>query len=63
MFFGDYYWEAHQAYREAWGPVNKRFWIDAAETERRRRALDEVYTAIGVTERGRKAAILSAAAA
>ncbi|MGV9884476.1 hypothetical protein [Streptomyces sp. NPDC003006] len=53
----------HQAYRAAWGPVNERFWIDADETERRRKVLDEVYAQIGVTERGRKAAILSAAAA
>jgi hypothetical protein len=53
----------HQCYRAAFGPVNERFWIDAAETERRRKILDEVYAQIGVTERGRKAAILSAAAA
>ncbi|MFF3277154.1 hypothetical protein ACFYWU_40490 [Streptomyces chrestomyceticus] len=53
----------HQAYRAAFGPVNERYWIDAEETERRRQALDEVYARIGVTERGRKAAILSAAAA
>ncbi|NWF30159.1 hypothetical protein HW130_28535 [Streptomyces sp. PKU-EA00015] len=53
----------HQAYRAAFGPVNDRFWIDEAETERRRKILDEVYAGIGVTERGRKAAILSAAAA
>ncbi|MFF1918181.1 hypothetical protein ACFVYE_43025 [Streptomyces sp. NPDC058239] len=53
----------HQRYRAAFGPVNDRFWIDAAETERRRQVLDEVYGRIGVTERGRKAAILSVAAA
>lgn len=42
--------------------MNERYWIDAEETERRRQMLDEVYAAIGVTDRGRKAAILSAAA-
>ncbi|MFJ2137086.1 hypothetical protein ACIP4W_41310 [Streptomyces sp. NPDC088846] len=53
-----------QAYRAAWGPVNERFWIDAPpETERRRKILDGVYAGIDVTERGRKAAILFAAAA
>ena len=50
-------------HRAAFGPVNERFWIDAAETERHRKVLDEVYAQIGVTERGRRAAILSAAAA
>ncbi|GAA2358979.1 hypothetical protein [Streptomyces cuspidosporus] len=53
----------HQCYRAAFGPVADRFWIDAEETERRRQVLDVVYAGIGVTERGRKAAILSAAAA
>lgn len=52
--FGDY---THRCYREAFGPVNERFWIGAAETERRRQALDEVYATIGVTERGRKVSI------
>ncbi|MEE6269126.1 hypothetical protein V2E29_26255 [Streptomyces diastatochromogenes] len=58
--FGDF---THQAYRAAWGPVNERYWIDAEETERRRRVLDEVYAGIGVTERGKKVAIVAAAAA
>jgi hypothetical protein len=49
-------------YRAAWRPVNERYWIDATETERRRQVLDEVYAKIGVTDRGKKAAILSAAA-
>ncbi|MGW6455587.1 hypothetical protein ACWF94_06600 [Streptomyces sp. NPDC055078] len=51
---GDY---THQVYREAFGPINERFWIGAAETERRRRVLDQVYAGIGVTERGKKVAI------
>ncbi|MDF2267268.1 hypothetical protein P2Q00_17775 [Streptomyces coacervatus] len=52
--FGDY---THRCYREAFGPVNERFWIGAAQTERRRQALDGVYATIGVTERGRKVSI------
>ncbi|MEH6374747.1 hypothetical protein V7793_10505 [Streptomyces sp. KLMMK] len=47
----------HQCYRAAFGRVNERFWIGAEETERRRRALDEVYASIGVSERGRKVSI------
>ncbi|MFE0256226.1 hypothetical protein [Streptomyces sp. NPDC059010] len=42
--------------------MNERYWIDADKSERRRQVLDEGYTATGVTDRGRKAAILSTAA-
>ncbi|MFF2654304.1 hypothetical protein [Streptomyces sp. NPDC058045] len=51
---GDY---THQAYRQAFGPVNERYWIPAAEAERRRRYLDGLYESIGVTDRGQKASI------
>lgn len=52
-----------QAYRLAFGPMNERFWIGVAETERRRQVLDKVYAGIGVTERGKKIAIDFGAAA
>ncbi|MEE6264327.1 hypothetical protein ACJ6WD_36610 [Streptomyces sp. VTCC 41912] len=58
--FGDF---THRAYRAAWGPVHERYWIDADTTECSRRVLDEVYAGIGITERGKKAAIVAAAAA
>ncbi|QDY79818.1 hypothetical protein [Streptomyces qinzhouensis] len=51
---GDY---THRCYREAFGPINDRFWIGSKETERRRKVLDGVYGVIGVTERGKKVAI------
>ncbi|MEU6400714.1 hypothetical protein ABZ867_27505 [Streptomyces cinnamoneus] len=53
----------HQCYRAAFGPVNERFWIDAPETERRRQVLDVLYAEIGITERGKKAAIAGLVAA
>ncbi|MFK0297467.1 hypothetical protein ACIQU6_44400 [Streptomyces sp. NPDC090442] len=52
--FGDY---THRAYRAAWGPVDERYWIDAAETERRRKILDQKYEPIGISDRGRRATI------
>lgn len=55
---GDY---THQVYKAAFGDVNPRFWIGAAETERRRKVLDNVYAVIGVTERGKKVSIPLAA--
>ncbi|WP_338932664.1 hypothetical protein WEB32_29815 [Streptomyces netropsis] len=57
---GDY---THQCYRQAFGPINERFWIGREETERRRKVLDKVYAGIGVTERGKKVAIQFGAAA
>ncbi|MFF8956900.1 hypothetical protein [Streptomyces sp. NPDC014894] len=51
---GDY---THQVYRSTFGPVHPRYWIGAAETERRRSVLDQVYAGIGVSERGKKVAI------
>ncbi|MEU5160436.1 hypothetical protein AB0G74_12605 [Streptomyces sp. NPDC020875] len=51
---GDY---THQSYRLAFGPVNDRYWIGAAETERRRRVLDGVFSRIGVTERAKRVSI------
>ncbi|MFE0041920.1 hypothetical protein [Streptomyces albireticuli] len=52
--YGDY---THQCYRQAFGPVNERFWIGREETERRRKVLDKVYAGIGITERGKRVAI------
>ena len=56
---GDY---THQAYEAAFGPVNERYWIPAAEAERRRQVLDGKYAAIGITDRGMTSAIDYAAA-
>jgi hypothetical protein len=56
---GDY---THQAYEAAFGPVNERYWIPAAEAERRRQVLDGKYAAIGITDRGMTSAIGYAAA-
>ncbi|MFJ9207475.1 hypothetical protein [Streptomyces sp. NPDC102264] len=53
---GDY---THQVYKAAFGDLNDRYWIGAAETERRRAVLDKVYAGIGVTDRGKKVAIFS----
>ncbi|MFD5328928.1 hypothetical protein [Streptomyces sp. NPDC127092] len=52
----------HQAYEAAFGPVDERYWIPAAETERRRRVLDRAYATIGITDRGMTSAIDYAAA-
>jgi hypothetical protein len=52
----------HQAYEAAFGPVNVRYWIPAAEAERRRQVLDGKYAAIGITDRGMTSAIDYAAA-
>ncbi|MFF8293607.1 hypothetical protein ACF068_30985 [Streptomyces sp. NPDC016309] len=57
---GDY---THQAYKAAFGPVNERYWIPAAEVERRRRFLDARYATIGITDRGMTSAIDYAASA
>jgi Ni/Co efflux regulator RcnB len=46
---GDY---THQAYRQTFGPVDSRYWIDEPEAERRRQVLDGKYASIGITERG-----------
>lgn len=51
---GDY---THQVHRAAFGPVPARYWIGAAETDRRRKILDGVFAAVGVTDRGKKVAI------
>lgn len=51
---GDY---THQAYEAAFGAVNERYWIPAAETERRRQVLDARYATIGITDRGMASAI------
>ncbi|MEU3050326.1 hypothetical protein ABZ705_28120 [Streptomyces sp. NPDC006984] len=56
---GDY---THQAYEAAFGPVNDRYWIPAAEAERRRQVLDGRYATIGITDRGMTSAIDYAAA-
>lgn len=56
---GDY---TQQAYEAAFGPVDERYWIGAAEAERRRRVLDERYESIGITERGMASEIAFAAA-
>jgi hypothetical protein len=56
---GDY---THQAYEAAFGPANERYWIPAAEAERRRQVLDGKYAAIGITDRGMTSAIDYAAA-
>ncbi|MGA5033357.1 hypothetical protein ACPB8P_22690 [Streptomyces cellulosae] len=56
---GDY---RQQAYEAAFGPVDERYWIGAAEAERRRRVLDERYESIGITERGMASEIAFAAA-
>ncbi|WP_405795495.1 hypothetical protein [Streptomyces sp. NBC_01506] len=53
---GDY---THQVYKAAFGDLNDRYWIGAAETERRRAVLDTVYAGIGVTDRGKRVAIFS----
>lgn len=53
----------HQAYEAAFGPVDERYWIPAAETERRRQVLDTAYAAIGITDRGMTSAIDHAAPA
>jgi hypothetical protein len=37
--------------------VNYRYWIDGAESERRRRILDEKYASIGITDRGMTSSI------
>ncbi len=52
----------HQAYEAAFGPVDERYWIPAAEAERRRQVLDGKYAAIGITDRGMTSAIDYAAA-
>lgn len=51
---GDY---THQAYELAFGPVDERYWIPAAEAERRRQVLDGIYAGIGITGRGTTSAI------
>ncbi|GAA2770519.1 hypothetical protein [Streptomyces showdoensis] len=51
---GDY---THQAYRQAFGPVDERYWIDAPEAERRRNILDAKYASIGITDRGMTSAV------
>lgn len=51
---GDY---THQAYRQAFGPVDERYWFDASEAERRRKILDAKYATIGITDRGMTSAI------
>lgn len=56
---GDY---MHRAYELAFGPVDERYWIPAAEAERRRQVLDGKYAAIGITDRGMTSAIDYAAA-
>jgi hypothetical protein len=56
---GDY---THRAYEAAFGPVSERYWIPAAEAERRRQVLDGKYAAIGITDRGMTSAIHYAAA-
>ncbi|MEV7413298.1 hypothetical protein AB0O04_36435 [Streptomyces althioticus] len=56
---GDY---TQQAYEAAFGPVDERYWIGAAEAEQRRRVLDERYESIGITERGMASEIAFAAA-
>ncbi|GAA3808243.1 hypothetical protein ACFQ0G_53525 [Streptomyces chiangmaiensis] len=56
---GDY---TQQVYEAAFGPVDARYWIDAAEAERRRQVLDGVYASIGITDRGMTSAIAYAAA-
>lgn len=57
---GDY---THQAYEAAFGPVDERYWIPAAEAERRRQVLDGKYASIGITDRGMTSAIGYAATA
>ncbi|MER7623821.1 hypothetical protein [Streptomyces sp. NPDC126503] len=47
----------HQACEAAFGPVNERYWIPAAEAERRRQILDTAYATIGITDRGMTSAI------
>ncbi|MEU6443975.1 hypothetical protein [Streptomyces sp. NPDC047046] len=47
----------HQAYRAAFGPVDERYWIPAAEAERRRQVLDGLYGSIGITERGQRVSV------
>ncbi|MFH9742689.1 hypothetical protein ACH4MA_34000 [Streptomyces roseolus] len=60
-------WDAgdftHRAYELAFGPVETRYWIGAAETERRRQVLDGIYAGIGITGRGTASAIHHAAPA
>ncbi|MFJ6452250.1 hypothetical protein ACIQNV_37240 [Streptomyces hydrogenans] len=56
---GDY---MHQVYEAAFGPVDERYWIPAAEAERRRQVLDAAYATIGITDRGMTSAIDHAAA-
>ncbi|MGA5598485.1 hypothetical protein ACPCSE_30045 [Streptomyces cellulosae] len=51
---GDY---THQAMREAFGPLDERYWIDADEAERRRKVLDGKYASIGITDRGMTSSI------
>ncbi|MFR9794077.1 hypothetical protein ACL07V_36530 [Streptomyces sp. MB22_4] len=51
----------HQAYEAAFGSVDERYWIPAAEAERRRQVLD-MYATIGITDRGMTSAIGYAAA-
>lgn len=51
---GDY---THQAYRAAFGPVDDRYWLDGAETERRRVILDDKYASVGITDRGMTSAV------
>lgn len=57
--FGDY---THRAYRAAFGPVDERYWIGSAETERRRKILDGKYEPIGISDRGRRSTIAFASA-
>ncbi|MFG2815737.1 hypothetical protein [Streptomyces sp. NPDC048410] len=47
----------HQAYKAAFGSVNERYWIPAAEAERRRLVLDKLYASIGVSDRGQRVSI------
>jgi hypothetical protein len=57
---GDY---THQTYEAAFGSVDERYWIPAAESERRCQVLDGKYAAIGITDRGMTSAIGYAATA
>lgn len=56
--FGDY---THQCYRAAFGPVNERYWIGAAETARRRKILNEKYASIDINDGGRRTNVAFAA--
>jgi hypothetical protein len=48
---GDY---THSAYVAAWGELPARFWLDHAETVRRRKILAERYESIGLGRSGRE---------